>query len=157
VQDYLKVLIPSAVGLATSIVGAFFSARWAVRRAFQEKWWERKEHAYTEIIEALHDLIRYSELCKEESEEYPSCAQEHPKKAEFVEQYSDAFWKIKKMTDIGAFVISDEAALILQNLGKKPSLEWDKNPPWEIYEADCTYYREALAGIRKCAKKDLKI
>ena len=152
--DYLKILIPSGIGLVTTILAAFLSARWAVRRAFEERWWGRKEQTYTEIIEALHDLIRYSSLC---AEEYLSQENEHPKKKEFGEKYSEAYWKIQKMTDIGAFVISDEASHILNKLRDKPRLDWNENPPWEIYEADCMHYREALAGIRKCAKTDLKV
>lgn len=91
--DWLKILIPSVVGLATTIVAAFFAARWATRRAFQERWWERKERAYAEIVEALHDLIRYSDLCAQEclSRGEP----EHPKKKEFGERYSEAYWKIQ--------------------------------------------------------------
>ncbi len=153
-SDYLKILTPSTIGFLTAIATAFLSARWAVRRAFKERWCGRKEQTYTEIIEALHDLIRYSSLC---AEEYLSHGDEHPKKKEFGERYSEAYWKIQKMTDIGAFVISDEASRILQKLRDKPQLEWDENPPWEIYEADCAHYREALAGIRTCAKRDLKV
>jgi hypothetical protein len=87
--DWLKIMIPSAVGLATTILAAFLSARWAVRRAFQERWWERKERAYAEIVEALHDSIRYCDLC---AGEYLTHREEsHPKKKEFGERYTEAY------------------------------------------------------------------
>lgn len=152
--DWLKILIPSVIGLATTISAAFFSARWAARRVFQERWWERKERAYAEIVEALHDLIRYSEL---RAEEYISGGREHPKKKEFEGRYTEAYWKIQKATDIGAFMICEKAAAILADLSKKPKLDWNENPPWEIYEADSKHYREALAEIRECARQDLKV
>jgi hypothetical protein len=152
--EYLKILIPSSVGLLSSVLAAFLSARWAVRRAFAERWWERKERAYTDIIEALYDLVRYSLLCADESQ---SQGTEHPKREEFSQRYSDAYWKIQKMTDIGPFVISDAASKILKNLRDRPQLEWTENPPWDIYEADCAHYRKALEHIRMCAKSDLKI
>lgn len=153
--DWLKILIPSVVGLTTTVVAAYFSARWGARRAFQERWWERKERAYAEIVEALHDLIRYSELC---AQEYLSGGErEHPKKKEFGERYSEAYWKIQRATDIGAFVICEKAAAILADLRKKPKLDWNENPPWEIYEADCAHYRSTLAQIRECAREDLKV
>jgi bifunctional ADP-heptose synthase (sugar kinase/adenylyltransferase) len=91
------------------------------------------------------------------AEEHLTIPRKHPKEKEFRDRYSEAYWKIQKMTDIGAFVLSDYAAGILKKLRDKPQLEWDKNPPWEIYEADCEHYREALDRIRRCAKKDLKI
>ena len=154
--DWIKnLLIPCVVGLATAIPTAYFSARWAARRAFQERWWDRKERAYAEIVEALHDLIRYSDLC---AQEYISGSdQEHPKKKEFGERYSEAYWKIQRATDIGAFVICDKAAETLANLRKFPKLDWNENPPWEIYEADCEHYKEALAHIREYARQDLKV
>ena len=123
--DWLKILIPSILGLATTILAAFFSARWATKRAFQERWWERKEKAYAEIVEALHDMLRYSELCAKES--YGN-QHEHPKKKEFGERYSEAYWKIQRATDIGAFVISNRAAAALGELRNKPKLDWDNTP-----------------------------
>jgi hypothetical protein len=49
-QDYLQVFITGAIGLITTVAAASMSARWAVRQAFQQGWWEKKELAYTEII-----------------------------------------------------------------------------------------------------------
>lgn len=106
-------------------------------------------------MEALHDLIRYSSIC---ADEYLSGdKEEHPKKKEFGERYSEAYWKIQRATDIGAFVISERAATILTELRKQPKLDWDENPPWEIYEANCDHYRKALASIRQCAIQDLRV
>lgn len=147
--DYLKIVI----GFLATVATAFLSARWGARSVLKQRWWERKEQAYTEIMEALHNLLRYSSLC---AKEY-STGHEHPKRKEFGERYSESYWKIQKMTDIGDFVISDEASGILQKLRDRPQLEWDENPRDEIYEADCAHYREALAGIRVCAKRDLNV
>ena len=146
------IIITGFIGLITAVAAAYLSAKWAVRQFLQQRWWEKKEAAYSEIIEALYDLLRYSAICADID---PSI--EHPKKKEFEDRYSEAYWKIQKMTDIGAFVISTEAAAILKKLRDKPELAWEDNPPWEIYEADCGYYRTALEEIRVCAKKDLKI
>ena len=152
---WLPVLIPSIIALVTTIFAAYFSALWATRRAFQQRWWERKEKAYSEIVEALHDMIRYSDLC---AEGYMGGDQEdHPKENEFREGYNRAYWNIQRVTDIGAFVISDLAIDALVKLRKRPRLKWDENPPWEIHEDDSKHYREALATIRKCARRDLLV
>jgi hypothetical protein len=42
-------------------------------------------------------------------------------------------------------------------LRKRPRLDWDENPPWEVYEEDCKHYREALQKIRQCAREDLRV
>jgi len=153
--NWLQILIPSVLGLATTVCAAYFSALWATRRAFQQRWWERKEKAYSEIVEALHDMIRYSEL---RAEGYLNGrTDDHPKEDEFRENYDKAYWNILKVTDIGAFVISDKAAEALMKLRKRPRLKWDENPPWEIYEEESKHYRDALSTIRSCARLDLQI
>ncbi len=153
--DWLKILIPSLVGLATTICAAFLSARWATRRAFQERWWEKKERAYSDVVEALHDAIRY---CDMTADEYLNNRESsHPKKKEFGDRYNEAYWKIQKATDIGAFIISEKAAAALTDLRKRPRLKWEESPPWEIYEQEAEYYREALQKMRDCAKQDLNV
>jgi len=153
--DWLKILIPSILGFATTVGAAYLSAHWATRKAFEQRWWERKEQAYSEIIEAIHDMIRYADLC---AEDYLTHREDdHPKKKEFGENYTNAYWNIRRLTDIGAFLISDEAVQILKDLHKKPKLKWEENPPWEIYEEDSKYYQKAMAAIQKCAKADLRV
>ncbi|TKJ38316.1 MAG: hypothetical protein CEE38_06040 [Planctomycetes bacterium B3_Pla] len=157
--DYLKTLILSAVGFITTVCAAFLSARWAVRRAYQERWWDRKEQAYREIIDALHDLLRYSsfEADRELSREQGREQWDHPKRKEFGALYAEAYWKVQRMTDIGPFVISENAAQILQKLRDRPKLEWGELPALELREQDAACYSEALDGIRKCARADLKV
>ena len=136
-------------------MAAFFSARWAVRRAFEERWWARKEQAYSEIIEALHDLLRYSTF---EADRYLSRdSGDHPKREEFAVRYGEAYWKVQKMTDIGAFVICEDAAQILRKLRERPKLDFENDDPVEVREQETAHYREALEGIRKWARQDLKV
>lgn len=153
--DYLKILIPSAAGFVTTVIAAFLSARWAVRRAYQERWWDRKEQAYREIIDALHDLLRYSSF--EADRELTGARGDHPKEKEFGALYSEAYWKVQRMTDIGPFVISEKAAQILQELRDRPKLAWDDCPTFELREQEAAHYRDALDGIRDCAKADLRV
>ncbi|MGJ8697025.1 MAG: hypothetical protein ACSHYF_11960 [Verrucomicrobiaceae bacterium] len=154
-SDWAKILIPSSIGLFTAVGAAYLSALWATRRAFQQRWWERKEQAYTEIVEALYAIIRYFDIT---AEAYLFMTEaDHPKKAEFHQAYSEAHWRIERATDIGGFVISDEAASVLQNLRKRPKLSWEENAPWEVYEEESKHFRSALAEVRKLAKRDLQI
>ena len=145
-------MIPSLIGLFTAIIASYLSAKWAVRRALAERWWERKIKAYSEIIDALHDLIRYSELCAKQE----ISGDELPKKKEFAERYCEAYWHMQKAFEIGPFVISDHAAQVLQKLNDRPKLDWDENSPLDIREEECKHYRKALEELRNCAKRDLK-
>jgi hypothetical protein len=149
--EWLTVVGP----FATAIVAAYLSARWTTARAYEQRWWERKERAYSEIVEALYDVIAYFDLTAEDY--LTSKEEENPKMAAFRARYSEAYLKIQRLTDIGAFVISDKVAEVLMDLRKRPRLKWDENPPWEVYEEESRHFREALSAIKRLAKQDLKI
>ena len=150
IESLLKIL----PGIITAIIASYLAAKWSMRKFYSEKWWERKEKAYTEIIDALYDLLRYCEIQKEDYGQGHGYPKDRMK--ELGERYSQAAWKIKKATDIGAVVVSPEAQRALKELREKPQLEWHENPPWEIYEQDYGYYRDTLEKIVEIARKDLK-
>jgi len=154
-SDFLRVLIPSAVGFVTAVCAAFVTARWAVRRAFEERWWARKEQVYTEIIEALHDLLRYAVFSL--GEHHAGRSFDGPSKVEISERHSEALWKVQKMTDIGAFVISDDAAAVLMKLRERQRLSLEDDDPITVWEMEGKHYREALDDMRTCARRDLMI
>lgn len=148
--DWLKIIIPSIAG----VIVAYFSARWGARRAFQERWWDKKERAYAEIIESLYDAIRYCELAA--AEELHGLA-ESAQKEEIEKKSKEAYWKIQKATDIGAFLISAKAAAALQELRNAKDLDPKENPWFEVFEERGKQYRATLEKIRDCALKDLRV
>lgn len=96
--DFLLKALP---GIVSAIIASYLAANWSLRKFYSEKWWERKERAYTEIIDALYDLLQYCEIQKEDYGRGTGYSDVKVKELE--ERYSQAFWKIKKATDIGAF------------------------------------------------------
>lgn len=149
-MEFLIKIIP---GIITAILGSYLAAKWSLKKFYSEKWWDRKDHAYTEIIGALYDVIQYCEIQKENYGQGTGYSKE--KQAELAANYTAAYWKIKRATDIGAFVISERAQEILKELSDRPRLEWEENPPWDIYEADYEAHQKALSQIVKIAKSDL--
>ena len=147
-------LLKTLPGIITAILASYLAAKWSLRKFYTEKRWQRKENAYVEIIDALYDLIQYCEIKKEDYGGGTGYSED--KESFFAERYSQAFWKIKKATDIGAFVVSPNATIILKELRDRPKLDWDDNPSWDIYQQDYEYYREALNKIVQVAKEDLK-
>ena len=151
----MKDWITLAVSSAVALLAAYYSARWAVSGVFREKWWERKEKAYGDIINALHDIIRYLEI---EADAYRRHEEsEHPKRKQFADSYSEAYWQVKRATDIGAFVISKRAADALLTLQSRPKLDFGDGPPWELYDEEADHYRTALAELKVAAVADLKV
>lgn len=149
--DFLLKALP---GIVSAIIASYLAANWSLRKFYSEKWWERKERAYTEIIDALYDLLQYCEIQKEDYGRGTGYSDVKVKELE--ERYSQAFWKIKKATDIGAFVVSSEAESILKELRDRPQLKWNENPPCDIFEQDYKYYNDALRRIVEIARSDLK-
>jgi hypothetical protein len=150
----IKFLVTALPGIITAILASYLAARWSLKRYYSEKWWERKERAYEEIIEALYDILQYCEIEKEDyggGTGYPE-----EKMKELQEKYTRAFWKIKKATDIGAFVLSRKAEIILKELRNRPALKWEENPPWDIYEQDYRWYQDTLRKVVDVARRELK-
>jgi len=150
----VEFILKALPGVVTAIIASYLAAKWSMRKFYSEKWWERKEHAYVEIIDALYDLVQYCEIQKNDYGEGTGYTEE--KEKEFRKRYNQAYWKIKKATDIGTFVVSSEAEAVLKELRNRPKLAWEENPPWDIYEQDYKYHRDALNKIVRLAKEDLK-
>jgi hypothetical protein len=151
VSDLLKTFLQCV----SAILAVFFSAWLALKMHYKKTWWEKKAQAYAEIIDALHDIVRYLEMTADE--DMRNDEHEHPKKKEFESKYNEAYWKVQKVTDVGAFIISKESADILNKLRDRPRLKWEENPLFEIYGEEAKHYRAALSEIRERAKKELRV
>ena len=150
-NEIIFTLIP---GIITAIFASYLTARWSLKKIYSEKWWERKEKAYSDIITRLYDLMQYCEYQRDHHEWGRKLAAE--KEEELKNRYSEAYWKLKKATDIGGFVLSNEGAEVLKGLRNRPLLDWNENPPWDVYDQDYQYYKEALEKIVSVANKELK-
>jgi len=149
-EDFFKVITPICIGF----VSAFFGSRLALIKFKKEKDWERKEKAYSEIIDSLYDLLQHCEIHKENYGQGTGYSE--LKENSFREKYDKAFWQIKKVTDIGAFVISESTNQVLVSLRNREKWDWNSNPSFEIYESDYKYYKSALKEIVAIAKDELQ-
>jgi len=142
------------ISVITAIIASYSTAQWSLKKFYSEKWWERKERAYTEIIDALYDLLQYCEIQKGDFGQGSGYSENKMKL--FREKYNQAYWKIKKATDIGAFVVSSEAEIALKELRDRQRPNWDDYDLWDIYEDDYKYYQNTLEKIVNIARIDLK-
>lgn len=148
--------LPNAIiGIITACVAAYLSSRWAVKKFYKEKRWERKNEAYEEIIDALYDLLQYCEIGKNDYGQGSGYSEEKYK--EIIEAYNQGYWAIKKISSVKQYFYSNEVCLILDKLNNRKKLKWRENPTWDIYEEEYIAYKEALDAIIKGAKKDLRI
>lgn len=124
-------LVLSVLPGVITILALYLTAVLSLKKFYAEKRLERKEKAYEGVIEALYDMLQYCEIMKEP---YGDTGYPGEKMKELQEKYNRAFWEVKRATDIGALVMAHEAVAILKDLRERPKLNWDKNPPWDIYE-----------------------
>ncbi len=151
----LDILLKIAPGIISAIIASYLSTKWTLKKFYSEKWWERKSIAYSELIDALYESLQFFEIYKKDYGQGTGLSDKQ--ETELHEKYNQAYWKIKRATDIGAFVISQETQLILKELSERPILKWDENPKFEIYEEEYDAHRNALEKIVESAKRDLKV
>ena len=154
-KSITDVLIKFLPGIISAIIASYLSAKWSLRKIYSEKWWERKERAYSDIITSLYDIMIYYEYKYDYYMQGLELLDEENR--EFKEKYKEANLKLKKVSSIGGFVISKDAADALYSLSARPNIEWGENPPWEIIVKEFDYHKIILDKIVAIANKDLKV
>ena len=85
-------------GILVAIFSSWLSAQWALRKFYSEKWWDRRERAYSEIVNSLYDLVQYFSVHKEDYGQGTGYSKE--KESELNQNYEKSYWALKKATDI---------------------------------------------------------
>ncbi len=138
----------------TAVIASFVTARFALRRFYSEKWWEKKYEGYSSILESLHYIAR--DFQEEWNAETRGREIPDDRKDELSAKFREAKDELAKRMDIGQFVISDEAVSVLtafqKELGTATTTEgWDK-----YIDESLAATNKALQQMRDIAKRDLK-
>ncbi|MEM8501384.1 MAG: hypothetical protein AAF542_25470 [Pseudomonadota bacterium] len=142
-------------GIIIATVTAIVTVRLSISRFREEKWWEKKVEAYERIIESLHDSQKFSATHLDASYEGREVSEEYD--AELRKNSKLANAEILRASDVGGFLLSDEAQDRLQILQKEISSAQDC-PNWQEYlEMDYSATSSCLVDIISIAKKDLKV
>lgn len=139
--------------ILTGCIAAFFTAKFAVRQAFQDKWWTRKNEAYSEILYALSDAAQYTNAMREAHLSGPEFS---PSISVKREEYQAAVWKLRRATYTGAFVISEKAVAALESLVDPTNEDWRTSDAGAIFDAQYQAYKTALDTVRKTACRELR-
>ena len=57
IPDILKAVLP---GIFIATLTSILTVRLAIRRFHQEKWWEKKQEMYSNLLETLHHLKNFA-------------------------------------------------------------------------------------------------
>lgn len=146
-EAVLELLKLASVGL----IAGLFSSMLANRDYRQRKWWELRVAAYQNAIEALSDLVYYYE------KHYTAEIESRELSKEFQEQlgkyWEQAFPKIRKFADSGAFLFSAEANAALREFMEDEHAD----TYFEHLDNNLARAKKCLPRLVECSKVDLNL
>ena len=136
---------------SVGLIAGLFSSILANRDYRQRKWWELRVTAYQNAIDALSDIVYYYDKHYNAAIEYRELSQEFKDKL-------DAFWeqafpKVRKYADTGAFLFSDEANAALRDFMRND----DEQSYEEHLDNNLFKARTCLSQLIESSKTDLKL
>lgn len=146
-------LLNLGTSLVVALVSSWLTVKFALRRFYSEKWFERRVDAYTKVIEALHFMKR----CTERQLRAAERGADLPKEIEdeLVNSYRRGLADLRRLTDMGALLFSHEAVSILDKLNTELNAATDEQTWWEHLDAEGAAISKCLSELRPIAKKDL--
>lgn len=133
-------LLQVPISLFVAIITAYITVFFSLRRFYREKWWEAKMRAYTDVIQALHNMKRDLEISLQAEMEGRNTDTDYHK--EWEKKHRAAWDEVRKQIDVGEFLYSPTSVEILQSL-----LAATKSDPNDMY----TDHLERLQiGVERC-------
>jgi hypothetical protein len=150
----INILVKILPGIVVAVFSSFLASKWAMNKFYTEKWWDRKEKAYTEIINALYDLVQYYNVYKEDYGQRGFISKERAH--DLHQRHTKAFWSLRKATDLSSLYVSPKATEVLTELKSREIIDFERNPRWEVYEEEFNHHKVALDNLLKLAGADLR-
>lgn len=143
----LEILRLAAVGL----IAGLFSSVLANRDHRHRKWWELRVAAYQNAIEALSDLVYYYD--KQYTAEIQSKELSTELQAKLTTYWEQAYPKVRKFADSGAYLFSKEANAALLTF-----MEDDHAQSYfEHLDGNLAKAKTCLKQLVECSKVDLQL
>lgn len=108
--EILKILVQILLS-----VGAAFLGAWLASRRFRnERWWEKKSEAYSELVEALHNMRWPSSEHIDANIEHRDLSDEYSQ--ELWQKFREARKNVWKIAESSSFLISSEVLEAVQEM-----------------------------------------
>ena len=145
----LKVVVP---GLVVAIATSFITVHLSLRRFHAEKWWEKKEAAYSSLIDVIHGLKEYASRHqgRELGVENPS----EEEKQQLEKKWKEWNAEYGRLRDLAAFHVSTETVNILHRYDEQKTLAQNEDL-FEWIEGDLKAAKICLEALIQEAKRDL--
>ncbi|MDH4319825.1 MAG: hypothetical protein OEV64_15695 [Desulfobulbaceae bacterium] len=148
-DELTEILKLALVGLVAGMFSTYLSGR----DHRDKKWWELRASAYQSVIEALSDLSYYYDRHLTAEIEYREFSAEYKEKLKAF--WEEAYPKVRKAADMGAFLFSEEANAALNEFIEQQ----ESGHETYIEHLDSSYAgaKKCLKRLVACSKKDLEI
>lgn len=154
-MEWTGPLLSFGSSVVVAVITATLTVRFALRRFYAEKWWERKSATYTAIIEALHHVKNYAETNLTSSLLGRYLTEQ--RRQDLNEKLQGAMTELRKQLDIGDFVISEEAVVVMNKLMAELDASSNTENWQEHLELTLSAINNCLSSMRRIARKDLRI
>ncbi len=149
------ILITVLTAIFIAAVSSWITVQLSLRKFRSEKWWERKADAYANVIEVLYNSQEFSVHHLEADEEGREISADRD--AELRAKSKAATAEIRRVANIGAFLLSDQAMLRLARLQKEED-DASNAVNWQEYlNQDWKAVSTCLDDLIEIAKADLKV
>src|SRR5438552_2741952 len=129
--DILRALLPA---ILVAIVASLVTVRLAINRFRQEKWWERKEQTYSQLLETLHHLKKYASEHLDRYHDPDSSDGEKLKELSTI--WKDCSAKLSRLEDLASFHLSARAVDILSSYRTQRAKVRNEENTYEWIEGD---------------------
>jgi hypothetical protein len=149
----VTILVGLVPAILVAVVTSVITVNLALRRFRQERWWDKKQAMYSELLETLHGLKRYTASY---IDRYQTDSDDKEKQAEIDRIWKDCSAKLSQLEDLASFQLSDRAVRILEEYRKeKAAARHEDTYQWA--EGDLLAVEHCLEKLKREAKRDLKI
>lgn len=146
-------LLNLLAGIPVALLTSWLTVKFALRRFQSEKWFERRVDAYTKVIEALHFMSRCVEAQLRAAMRNAELSNEIEE--EFIASYRKGLADLRRLTDMGSLIFSQEAIVVLNALNTELQAASDAYTWWEHLDAEGAAISKCIIELRKIAKRDL--
>jgi hypothetical protein len=149
--NVVQLVLGFAFAMVAAVVSALMTVKFALRRFYSEKWWEKKLVAYTAVIEAIHYIEdSYAQLALADFQKAELSAEQ---RVELSDKRLVGLKELKKMIALGEFVLPNEVVREMRILSEEVSRSIDSerfDPAVRFKSRSDSFFH--LNGIRGAAE-----
>jgi len=150
--DSAKVIVP---GIVVAVVASLVTVRLSIRRFHAEKWWERKEEAYSNLIDIMYSLKDYTTkhlVHEEDPERFTKGEREiwESEWREFGKRYARA-------RSLASMHLSKDAMAVLKTYEDEKARASENDDVYRWMDDDLSACTKCLEALIAAAKADLGV